>query len=743
MPDLTSRLIVRLIDGVSGPARAAARSLAALQTAGRATVALGTAKQIAANAKSLAHHTHAMATAVSAPMAIIGAIGAKTAFEFEKAGNMLEALGEATAAQRQEFEKIANVLNAKYPQSATEIIRTGTELLKAGLDWKQMLGAMDSTLATAILGDMKPSEVATIIAASLNAFQMPRETLEQAGRSTTTVADRISYAAVKTTASLRDMGEMFKYVAGAAGATGSTIDDVTAIAMAFAQNKVVGSEAGVALRSAIVRMVRMPKGGLAALNRVGLNLNDYIQGKQQITSDRIISGLLAGGIDAAPLKSQIDALVDDPALQNAPLKLAAKVQALLQEHMKSTGSAVDASAIAENVQDSIIAAGTKIDLLRFFTDLKKKMAEGTATMGDISQIFEGRHFARMQAVLAADLDKIKTDIVQNAEGFTAERYKIAIKGIVGPVYELTAALEGLAVALGKVVFPSLITFINQLTNALKSLSEASPETLKWLTYIGAGLAVLAPLGFALGGLVAGFAAAAAAVKLLIGAFILLGGWAVAIVIGLAALSYAIYANWDAFKRWAENGIDGLRRFNAALIAFEDGVKAKIAEIAAGLTGLGSRIAESIRQGAADLFSTGAQMLQQLWDGMKSKLSDMLGWASGIGARIKGALTGSAVTGQSVGGETPTPRALGGNVTRGRAYVVGERRRELFFPGVSGTVHPTTQLGGGGVSVSFSPVFNIDGAQDAQAVAQETYRLFEARVRELFRGLQADAGLRFA
>jgi hypothetical protein len=743
MPDLTSRLVVRLIDGVSGPARTAARSLAALQAAGRATVALGTAKQIAANATALQRHTQAMATAVSAPMAIIGAIGAKTAFEFEKAGNMLEALGEATAAQRHEFEKIANVLNAKYPQSATEIIRTGTELLKAGLDWKQMLGAMDSTLATAILGDMKPSDVATIIAASLNAFQMPKETVEQATRSTTTVADRISYAAVRTTASLRDMGEMFKYVAGAAGATGSTIDDVTAIAMAFAQNKVVGSEAGVALRSAIVRMVRMPKGGLAALQRAGLNLNDYIQGKQQITSNRIISGLLAGGIDAAPLKAQIDALVDDPALQNAPLKLAAKVQALLQEHMKSTGSALDAGVIAENVQDSIIAAGTKIDLLRFFTDLKKKMAEGTASMGDISQIFEGRHFARMQAVLAADLDKIKADIVRNAEGFTAERYKIAIKGIVGPVYELTAALEGLAVALGKVVFPSLITFINQLTNALKSLSETSPETLKWLTYIGAGLAVLAPLGFALGGLVAGFAAAAAAVKLLIGAFILLGGWAAAIVIGLAALSYAIYANWDAFKRWAENSIDGLRRFNAALIVFEDGVKAKIAEVTSWLSGLGGNIASAIRQGTADLFSIGAQMLQQLWDGMKSKLSEMLGWASGIGARIKGALTGSAVTGQSVGGETPTPRALGGNVSKGRAYVVGERRRELFFPGVSGTVHPTTQLGGGGVSLSFSPVFNIDGAQDAQAVAQETYRLFEARVRELFRGLQADAGLRFA
>ena len=75
--------------------------------------------------------------------------------------------------------------------------------------------------------------------------------------------------------------------------------------------------------------------------------------------------------------------------------------------------------------------------------------------------------------------------------------------------------------------------------------------------------------------------------------------------------------------------------------------------------------------------------------------------------------------------------------------MGERRRELLFPGVSGTIHPTTQLGGGGVSMSFSPVFNIDGAQDEQAAAQETYRMFEDRVRELFRGLKADAALTFA
>jgi hypothetical protein len=51
------------------------------------------------------------------------------------------------------------------------------------------------------------------------------------------------------------------------------------------------------------------------------------------------------------------------------------------------------------------------------------------------------------------------------------------------------------------------------------------------------------------------------------------------------------------------------------------------------------------------------------------------------------------------------RAGGGDVTPGKAYVVGEKRPELFMPGRSGSIAPAIP-GGGDVHQHFSPTFNI-------------------------------------
>ena len=538
MATVTSQLIVRLIDGVTGPANAAARSLRSLNRAAAAGGVVGHYQRslagMAGAAVSLREHTTKAAT-FGAPMAAGLGYAAKLAFDFEKAGNFLEALGDASASQRAEFEKFANVLNEKYPQSLGEIIRTGNELLKAGLSYSQMMGAIDQTLATAILGDMKPSEVATMISAALNAFQLPKETTEQAIKSTTLVTDRMTYAAVKSTASLRDMGEMFKYVAAGAAATGNSIDDVTAMAMAFSANKINGSEAGVALRSAITRLATGgTKDGRAALARAGMTLNDYVQGKSQVTPDRVASGLLAGGIDITPIRAQVEALMQDPALVNAPIKLAAKISQLIQENITKFGGAVDAATIAENVQESIISAGSKIDLMRFFEDLKAKLASGALSMGDIAKILEGRHFARYQALLQADLNKLKAQIQNDSAGYTQSRYKIVLKGIVGAFYELTAALEGLSVAFGRAVFPEVAAGLKRISDAAKGLSETNPAILKMIAAFAGFLIVLGPLGLLMTGAVASIGMFAAALSLI-------GNAAIAASVGLLLFARSLVA----------------------------------------------------------------------------------------------------------------------------------------------------------------------------------------------------------
>ena len=60
-----------------------------------------------------------------------------------------------------------------------------------------------------------------------------------------------------------------------------------------------------------------------------------------------------------------------------------------------------------------------------------------------------------------------------------------------------------------------------------------------------------------------------------------------------------------------------------------------------------------------------------------------------------------------------PRAMGGSVSAGTPYLVGERGPEMFVPGTSGNIVPNNKMGG----VTVSPVYNID-ARGASADLQD-------------------------
>jgi len=55
--------------------------------------------------------------------------------------------------------------------------------------------------------------------------------------------------------------------------------------------------------------------------------------------------------------------------------------------------------------------------------------------------------------------------------------------------------------------------------------------------------------------------------------------------------------------------------------------------------------------------------------------------------------------QSMGFNVSGARAMGGPVTSGRPYLVGEKGPELFVPGRTGGIVPNNQMGGGGVTVN--------------------------------------------
>jgi hypothetical protein len=243
---------------------------------------------------------------------------------------------------------------------------------------------------------------------------MPVANLDPVTKSAQLVTDRMTYAAVSTVASMKDISESFKYAGGVMSATGNSLDQTTGIVMSFAKAGTLGSEAGVALRSALVRLVKTPKNGHAALSRIGMNLGDYTSA-HPVTGKAVVGGLQAGGIDASKIERQIDGIIKANA-GRGPAALGAAITSAVQSHLGSS-SVIDASTISESVNASIKAAGSKIDVTKFFTDLKAKFDSGTATMGDITQILEARHISRYMALLKDDLPGLIAKVGSEGEGY--------------------------------------------------------------------------------------------------------------------------------------------------------------------------------------------------------------------------------------------------------------------------------------------------------------------------------------
>lgn len=111
------------------------------------------------------------------------------------------------------------------------------------------------------------------------------------------------------------------------------------------------------------------------------------------------------------------------------------------------------------------------------------------------------------------------------------------------------------------------------------------------------------------------------------------------------------------------------------------------------------------------FASGFKVVSDAIGGAISKLKDFLDWAAKA--------TSAPTPGGAGGGSTVQARAMGGPISAGVPYLVGERGPELIVPKQSGTVIPNNQLGGGaGVTNNYyySPTYGGTPASPKQDFA---------------------------
>ncbi|KAB0538204.1 hypothetical protein HNQ68_001981 [Pseudochrobactrum saccharolyticum] len=506
MANLTSILTVRLIDAVTAPARAAANSIRGIGTAVDSTnarrLAIGGAintmvTDVGKATDRLRRNFNNMTSGLSMPASFLTFFGARSVYDFEKTSNALQAVTNVTDVQRKSIQSYAKELNELFPATNSEIMKGTFELGRAGFKYEQIMGSMKGMLNLALAGDIEIKESADIATNVLTAMRLPMKTVEQASESLTRVNDALAYAASNSNTDVRMMGETFKYVGPMAAAAGMSIEEVSAASMVMARNGIRASEAGVAMRSALVRMVRPTKPMLAALERLNINVNDFVKGGRQISAQDIVSSLAVDGIDATSYAKQIEQVLNDPSLKKSLSKLTEK----LTNVIGGDGSVMDKSKLAETITEALTAAGSEVDFFGFIRTLREKGAD----LGDIARVFDARQGSRLITLLAGDLDKALSDVENGAKGATDRMAKIMMKGIVGDWAAFTASIENLFVMLGESgVLKTASEAIKWAADGLKSLSESNPKLLEFGTYAIMIMAALGPIAIIGGGVISFF-----------------------------------------------------------------------------------------------------------------------------------------------------------------------------------------------------------------------------------------------
>jgi TP901 family phage tail tape measure protein len=198
------------------------------------------------------------------------------------------------------------------------------------------------------------------------------------------------------------------------------------------------------------------------------------------------------------------------------------------------------------------------------------------------------------------------------------------------------------------------------------------------------------------------------------------------------------------------------------------ITARAREVTEGIIGFFTGMPARIGEAAGDLVAAGRALIQSLWDGAVERFEEFVAWLRGIPARIVEAIGNidlSSIirwpsppawwTRLTGGGEAMDEfqedfgvdgtRARGGPISRGSRYLVGEDGPELITASRSGYVHPTGQGGPGGpIEVSVNAPITINGANaDPERIAAEVTRRLSEEVRQTFRGVFGDTGMRFA
>lgn len=232
----------------------------------------------AAAAKRAADAATKQAAAIHTVGVGMGAFGTAATAAFAMAvhaqadfGNRMaqvQSLTHGNAQQMGAMREAALTMGAAYGQSANDVADAQIELTKAGQSLEDQLGGgLKGALALAASGQLDVGEATSIATTALTQFHLTAD-------DTTHVADLLAAGADKALGSVGDLGMGLKQGGLVASQFGMSIDETTGILALFANNGLMGSDAGTSLKTMLLSLANPSDQAAAALKAAGVSAYD-------------------------------------------------------------------------------------------------------------------------------------------------------------------------------------------------------------------------------------------------------------------------------------------------------------------------------------------------------------------------------------------------------------------------------------------------------------------------------------
>lgn len=582
MAQLTSRLVISLIDRVSGPARGIAASMRALN----ASAAMTPARALRQEGRRFAANAQRFASSYATPFGLGAAAIVGATNEFEKAflgvqiagiadnieGGVvqMQKLGAEAAKAREQVLGIAD--DMKF--SPTELMQAWEAVGKMGLPEKNRKTLVEMAGSVAIQDSEVSAQTAAEFLGGLGIQFKAGETDFDRGTGkgdynadVTRLANQLLAISNMTRTSVGRMQDGLRQFAPLYAALGVTFSETSALLGGMVQAGLDEVSSGTALKSFGVRMLKPTAEGREAMYLAGIDRRKYMSldpvsaNRTAVNIRRLSAGAFAGKGGAAKYKELQDFLFD---AQKSGRMRGPNWQQELTEFYNNLTGAKDAPTKDRNADMLEMAgftAGGKIDMFSLFKDLAKmqgtlsdgdaekvveglglgdladeamtaveeKLVKGELTAAQLATIGEGRHLNRYTALLAMMPEVIR---YQEELNKLTNQYSEAGNDLYkqSPFGQRMAAWYSLQTGLIKIGesegFTRFIAGIGQMTHYLANLS---PETIENIGYAIVGLGAVGAVGIALGGVAAAFGLLASSARLAFTAvralFAVLGGGA--------------------------------------------------------------------------------------------------------------------------------------------------------------------------------------------------------------------------